>query len=926
MKKTVTILGESSFKDNQEIERVILSKDIKEIDDNVFNGCTSLKEVIFNTGISTYKDNILLNCTTLESITIDVLNQALVGFFDYEESNIPETFININFLSKDKASNTSKMFNNMSSHLFSINIPGSWEVVPSSYFQNNTLIKEVNIEEGITIINYYAFASCSSLQTINLSDGLIEIGNEAFSFCKSLKKIILPNSISKIGTRAFSSCESLTNIYIPNTIININNYVFYSCSSLKTINLPDNITNIGEGAFGNCYSLQFITLPKNIINIGYQAFWGCSSLATITMPKEITNIGGEAFSICSALTDVFYEGSKSNFINNVNIGTKNEQLINASFHYESNVICEYIKNEKYEYVLSTENKIYSLKCFDNSASNINLIDDFKDYEVITIKPDGFSYLKNLEIIVMPNTITKIGDRAFRGCSSLQYFNFPKYIEIIGNELFADGNNLKAISIPKSVKSIGYTIFGFSSKISEIFYGGSIEDFNKISINENNNVLFKANINYNLDVIIEYVQNDNYSYILTNANEIYSLKCLNPKIENVDLTQEFNGYSLISLSKESFCNRYNLKFITLPNTLKLIQEDAFSNDFNLHDIYYDGTEEQFKQIVIKENNERLNTTKIHYGLMVSIDEEGYSYYLTNDNVVHDLHCKYSSQEIINLSEDFKFYTIESLTVDSFEQWPSMAFIILPNSIKNISDEAFKYTSLINIIVVGENNYNNSYETYDPFEHCSIPVIEVTDNTINYIENERYSYFMIDDKCFNFKWLDKNVTSLNLNYFEISNILSLGNSAFSNCKMLSSIVLCDSIITTGYGVFSGCSALKDITLSNNLTCLKSGFFSECTSLEFVELPKECSIINGGNFSGCTSLKTLIMSSNSYIVDSSFINCPSLKEIYLIGSNNSVYFENSSSIENFDSLVFYLYSETQPVDEGNYWHYVDGQVTIW
>ena len=373
--KTVTILGESSFKDNKEIERVILSKDIKEIDDNVFNGCTNLKEVIFNTGILTYKDNILLNCTTLESITIDVLNQALVGFFDYEESNIPETFININFLSKDKASNTSKMFNNMSSHLFSINIPGSWEVVPSSYFQNNTLIKEVNIEEGITIINYYAFASCSSLQTINLPNSITSIGSSAFSYCKSLQSIILPNELIEISNKSFTYCTSL----------------------------------------------KLIVLPNAITKIGSSAFYQCTSLQSITLPNSITNIGDYAFSYCSSLSDMFYGGSKSDFINKITIGTNNSSLTNANIHYNSNVTLEYVQTKKYSYILTSENEIYYLNCYDRGIETFNFKKDFANYNIKSLAYFSSFYL--LTIVTLPNTLEKINKSQFSECPSLSKIYF-----------------------------------------------------------------------------------------------------------------------------------------------------------------------------------------------------------------------------------------------------------------------------------------------------------------------------------------------------------------------------------------------------------------------------------------------------------------------------------------------------------------------
>lgn len=66
---------------------------------------------------------------------------------------------------------------------------------------------------------------------------------------------------------------------------------------------------------------------------------------------------------------------------------------------------------------------------------------------------------------------------------------------------------------------------------------------------------------------------------------------------------------------------------------------------------------------------------------------------------------------------------------------------------------------------------------------------------------------------------------------------------------------------------------------------------------------------------------------ISQSAFSYCNSLQKIYYVGSVND--WENIIIGSNNDDLydaTLYFYSETEPISEGNYWHYVDGAVTEW
>ncbi len=57
-----------------------------------------------------------------------------------------------------------------------------------------------------------------------------------------------------------------------------------------------------------------------------------------------------------------------------------------------------------------------------------------------------------------NSVTNIGDSAFRHCESLTKINIPNSVTIIGNSAFDDCSSLISINIPDSVTNIGKSAF------------------------------------------------------------------------------------------------------------------------------------------------------------------------------------------------------------------------------------------------------------------------------------------------------------------------------------------------------------------------------------------------------------------------------------------------------------------------------------
>ena len=228
--------------------------------------------------------------------------------------------------------------------------------------------------------------------------------NTLIAGCQST---IIPTSVTSIGDYAFSGCSSLTSITIPNSVTSIGEHAFYGCSSLTSVIIPNSVTSIGNYAFWGCSSLSSISIPNSVTSIGEWAFSSCSSLTSVTIPNSVTSIGECAFAYCSSLTSIVVESS---------------------------------------------NTMY------DSRENCNAI----------IETASNTLIAGCQSTTIPNSVTSIGESAFRGCSFLTSVTIPNSVTSIGESAFRGCSSLTSVTIPNSVPSIGKLAFKLCSSIADIY--------------------------------------------------------------------------------------------------------------------------------------------------------------------------------------------------------------------------------------------------------------------------------------------------------------------------------------------------------------------------------------------------------------------------------------------------------------------------
>ena len=266
------------------------------------------------------------------------------------------------------------------------------------------------------------FAENTKIKKVVIELGVTSIGNSAFRFCTSLTSVVISDSVTSIGIFAFCGCTNLTSIKMPDSVTNIGYCAFYNCESLSSVTIPDSVTSIDDSTFEYCTSLTSVTIPNSVTSIGSSAFRNCTSLTSITIPNSVTSISDYTFYNCTSLTEVYYSGTKAQW-KSISIGSNNEHLTSAIVHCSDGITFKNksITQDNVKYVLNDETGAYVSGYSGNP-------------KYVTIS-DKITY-SSVEV-----PVTSIGNSAFSGCTSLECITLPKSLANIGNEAFNCCENL-----------------------------------------------------------------------------------------------------------------------------------------------------------------------------------------------------------------------------------------------------------------------------------------------------------------------------------------------------------------------------------------------------------------------------------------------------------------------------------------------------
>ena len=285
--------------------------------------------------------------------------------------------------------------------------------------------------------------------------------------------------------------------------------VDYSCSDNVIPGELDGhtVTSIGPSAFFYCSKLTDVTLPETLTSIGRYAFANCTKMKSINIPDSVQFIDEGAFADCAKLTSFRISPDHPVYIFN------NDMLLNK----QNMTLLQYTGKGG-------------------------------DYEVFWgIKAIGAGAFegKNLKSVVIPNSVTSIGDFAFRSIRGLKSISIPDTVTFIGFQNFYGDSQLQSVTLPAGLKELGYGSFGWCTALKSI----EVSPDNPYFEMKDNMLIEKGT-----------------------HKLVYFLDAVKGTLEIPEEIQE--------IESNAFENNKGLKEIIIPNSVKAIRNAAFNGCQNV----------------------------------------------------------------------------------------------------------------------------------------------------------------------------------------------------------------------------------------------------------------------------------------------------------------------------------------------------------
>lgn len=444
------------------------------------------------------------------------------------------------------------------------------------------------------------------------------------------------------------------------------------------------------------------------------------------------------------------------------------------------------------------------------------------------------------------------------------YDIPEGVEEIEAYAFSDSYYLTSINIPESVEVIGYGVFNWCESLEDI----NVDKNNSYYCSVDGNLFDKDKA-----TLIQYAigKRDTTYDIPEGVTEIEA----EAFVGAVNLTRVTIPDGVTEIYDWTFDCCEKLSEITIPSSVTYIYMGAFSGCDSLEDVYYTGTEDEWKNIIIDEENECLTNATIHFGEEPG-DPEILSYTIKNGEVtITD--CKKIASGEIKIPSTIEGYPVTTIGEDAFSYCLGVTSVIIPEGVTTIA--AFSFDGCENITSV------------------AIP----------------------DSVTFIGKCAFQGCVGLTGNIVIPNGVTTIGKQAYNCCTGIESVNIPASVTSFGMAPFAGCENLTDISVDKNnlnycsvdgnlfdkdkttliqyaigksdttytipegVTTINDGAFINCRNLISITIPDDVTDINSDAFCCCENLENItIAGSVNYIGSSAFFGCVSLSDVYYEGTN--------------------------------------------
>ena len=447
-------------------------------------------------------------------------------------------------------------------------------------------------EYVVTSIGELAFYTNNNIKSVSIPESVTDIGGMAFYGCNSLTTVQLPKGLKRIAGSMFSACHQLVSVNIPSSVLTIDAMAFYNCSSLASITLPPGLRYAGRGAFDDTpwYASMYDKAPDGPFYLGslllgykgdkptgelvikegttcvsFDAFHNCKGLTSITVPPSLAYVDFEAFYNCTSLTAVHITDLAAwcgiEFQNQGNSSSSNPLYYAHHLYLDGKEVTDLVIPES----------------------------------VTSIGNYAFDYCTDLTSVTIPNGVTNIGTCAFRGCSNLTNVAIPPSVTTIGSNAFIWCKQIDTVHISDLAT---WCNISFDWSANPLYYGAHLylDDKEVTDLTIPNGVtsigngaffgcsyLSNVTIPEGVTTIGEQTFRDCSG--LTSISLPTSLSSISKRaFQDCDSLTSVNiPEGVTSIGEGTFCDCSSLTTVTIPASVKSIGYRAFFNCWDLESV-------------------------------------------------------------------------------------------------------------------------------------------------------------------------------------------------------------------------------------------------------------------------------------------------------------------------------------------------------
>ena len=273
-------------------------------------------------------------------------------------------------------------------------------------------------------------------------------------------KIVLPDTLKYIGTGAFYECDNIREIETGKGLERIAAYAFYNCYALLHLTLPEGFRTLDDNALYNSY-LRSINLPTSIQTIRRSAFSGAPSALCIftehaTMPSSWTFVP-TTNNYYTVILGVKSHGTTEEGLHWVKRADDTVLILGSSRDIANLIIPAEIDGAPVTEIAKEAFKSHSYNhIVGGDSQRIDYLKTVVLPDTVTlIGQSAFYDCRLLTSVTLSANLVKIDNYAFEGCYLLANLTLPDTLEYIGREAFYKCYAMTKIFVPKSVTYVDY---------------------------------------------------------------------------------------------------------------------------------------------------------------------------------------------------------------------------------------------------------------------------------------------------------------------------------------------------------------------------------------------------------------------------------------------------------------------------------------